>query len=235
MDWEEGEEHQSMDVDGDARIITGSRQDTLVYSSAGRDAAAVISTDYPPDPAPPETRRFAKTSHVGRIPATCWEGVGPVMPESPVRVNYTPKRAATLMSSIVKNKKSWMMIDSMDSDALSRAILAKYQTRGFPTSTPLRGVKYCHSCGMIWNRDRNAARNIALVFLYAKFNPGKRPFAFQRPKGVAAAAGDAAAGVDAAADVDASASASASASSSASTSASVVGGGGGGGDCMVID
>ena len=120
-------------------------------------------------------------------------------------------------------------------------ILAKYQTRGFPTSTPLRGVKYCHSCGMIWNRDRNAARNIALVFLYAKFNPGKRPFAFQRPKGAAAGAAAAAAGVDAAAaagvDAAAAASASASASSSASSSASVSASAsvGGGGDCMVID
>ena len=33
-------------------------------------------------------------------------------------------------------------------------------------------------CGMVWDRNINAAR----IFLYLRFNLGKRPFAFQRPR-----------------------------------------------------
>jgi hypothetical protein len=51
-------------------------------------------------------------------------------------------------------------------------------------------VRHCQKCFTTWNRDTNAARNIAFVFWYErKHGLGRRPLAFRRrskPKAVAA-------------------------------------------------
>jgi hypothetical protein len=126
------------------------------------------------------TSSLSKSGHVGVIPFSRWERLGDVFPEAGLRVKCSERRAATLKSSIMKKNKSFMMVDSRDEGRLLEVIIGHFSRRGIPVSAPLRGVKYCHACGMIWHRDRNAARNIALIFIYQRFNNGKRPFAFQR-------------------------------------------------------
>ena len=70
--------------------------------------------------------------------------------------------------------------NDLDHDA--RMVLA-YGERGIPMiKEALRGVKMCFQCGNIWHRDVNAARNVALVFIYERYHSLKRPFPFQRFK-----------------------------------------------------
>ena len=42
------------------------------------------------------------------------------------------------------------------------------------------GIKHCIGCGVIWNRDVNAARNIREIFLDQQLNNGQRPLRFTR-------------------------------------------------------
>ena len=44
----------------------------------------------------------------------------------------------------------------------------------------LHAVRYCEKCLTTWNRDVNAARNIAIVFWYQRFYGGKRPLGYRR-------------------------------------------------------
>jgi hypothetical protein len=41
----------------------------------------------------------------------------------------------------------------------------------------------CKSCQKTWNRDRNAATNIGIVFDSYRFNDGQRPAYLQRSRG----------------------------------------------------
>jgi len=46
-----------------------------------------------------------------------------------------------------------------------------------------RGIRKCHYCHTMWDRDKNAARNIGLIFTYLFHGDGRhRPIVFQRMK-----------------------------------------------------
>ncbi|KAJ3300724.1 hypothetical protein HK104_006022 [Borealophlyctis nickersoniae] len=46
---------------------------------------------------------------------------------------------------------------------------------------PIHAVRFCKKCRTVWNRDTNAARNIAYVFWYERCHGlGRRPFPFRR-------------------------------------------------------
>jgi len=47
----------------------------------------------------------------------------------------------------------------------------------------LHSVRYCQMCHTVWNRDVNAARNIAWVFWWMRTHGGCRPVGFRRVSG----------------------------------------------------
>ena len=65
---------------------------------------------------------------------------------------------------------------------LEERIRLAYGDRGFPKGTPLRGAKRCGRCGIMWDRDLNAAINILIGFWFVRMNQGRRPFPYQRKK-----------------------------------------------------
>ena len=67
-----------------------------------------------------------------------------------------------------------------ESLSLDERLLAAYSKKGKPAVKGVHGAKRCFHCGMTWGRDANAARNIAIIFLFMAFNGGKRPFLFKR-------------------------------------------------------
>ena len=53
---------------------------------------------------------------------------------------------------------------------------------------PIHAVRHCQKCSTTWNRDTNAARNIAFVFWYErKHGPGQRPLPLRRVRKVTSA------------------------------------------------
>ena len=43
----------------------------------------------------------------------------------------------------------------------------------------IHGTRYCKACKTTWNRDFNAARNMALIAMYMANNDLKRPLPFK--------------------------------------------------------
>lgn len=64
-------------------------------------------------------------------------------------------------------------------DMISAAYVANGHHEGI---RPIWGVKKCYCCGTMWNRDTNAARNIAICFYYSLYHNGLRPPWFLQPK-----------------------------------------------------
>ena len=108
-----------------------------------------------------------------------WEGNGPVYAEGVRRVQLTSKSKTKLLETILKLKKPWRMGWKEDLESMEKRIEAAYEERGIPKGNALRGVKYCYQ---MWDRDKNAAINISILFWFLRLNGGKRPFAFQRKR-----------------------------------------------------
>ena len=65
----------------------------------------------------------------------------------------------------------------------SKTISIKNSHTGVSRSqkVPIRGVQACNSCGIVWNRDTNSARNILALFHFANHFRDKRMKCFARP------------------------------------------------------
>ena len=107
-----------------------------------------------------------------------WEGLSDVFGEGTRRVELDLAKPPTLVNDILKYKKSWRMRWKRDVDLQEKVKLAF--RKGYCVGTPLRGVKHCHCCGTMWDRDVNAARNIGILFWFMRMNRLQRPFCLQR-------------------------------------------------------
>ncbi|ORY43089.1 hypothetical protein BCR33DRAFT_717823 [Rhizoclosmatium globosum] len=117
-------------------------------------------------------------------PSEIWkrEGVGDVYPEDVRRIPLTNSVARAKSKTILKHSKAFRPGWKEHLPLVERVKLAFHA--GVPVGSPLRGLKYCHHCGTMWDRDRNAARNIWMCFWYMRLNGLKRPFTMQRKKSV---------------------------------------------------
>ncbi|ORY49553.1 hypothetical protein BCR33DRAFT_713864 [Rhizoclosmatium globosum] len=106
------------------------------------------------------------------------EGVGDVGAEGRKRESFTQSYVTTTSKNILKLKNKAFRVGWLEEFPLSERVRKAFQN-GVPVGKPLRAVKYCHKCGNIWERDKNAARNIWTLFWYLRFNKMKRPFPFQ--------------------------------------------------------
>ena len=72
----------------------------------------------------------------------------------------------------------WAMSEGVCSDLCP--VRGEYNVEMGCKGPALYAVKQCENCRTVWNRDVNAARNIALVFWWLRTHGGVRPPGFRR-------------------------------------------------------
>ena len=98
------------------------------------------------------------------------------------RIPYNSERGRAKLNSLRRKSKPFRgtWLSGLDIDEKLRNAFEK---RGLPDEREaIRGVKQCFQCNMIWHRDLNAARNMAILFVYLRYHALKRPFYLQRFK-----------------------------------------------------
>ncbi|KAJ3069499.1 hypothetical protein HDU98_007416 [Podochytrium sp. JEL0797] len=130
-----------------------------------------------PDPDPVKVKR-TKRAQPRWFDYARWSGNSDVFPEEAPRSALTDPVKSALLAKIRKSKKPWRMGWRTD-ETLEARLERAYTRRGVPGGTPLRGVKWCPDCGTMWDRDKNAARNILYLFWHLRLNGMRRPFSMQ--------------------------------------------------------
>ena len=109
------------------------------------------------------------------------EVLGGVWPAGTRHAPLTVEGIEKQASVIRKLNKIWRM-NLLVSDDLSDYLRRVYGegTKGWQLEHAVRGAKQCHLCGMMWDRDLNAARNIEIIFWYQRFHDDHLPYLFRR-------------------------------------------------------